>query len=222
VAINGQTTIDLVMTEGVSLDEIVVTGYTITSKRQTTGAVSTVKAEELAAIPSGNVEQQLQGRAAGVTVITNGQPGTTSIIRIRGFGSFGGNEPLYVVDGVPVGSIDFVSPDDIESTSILKDAASASIYGARAANGVVVIQTKRGKRKPSPLKVSYAGLVGFTDPGSGQPILTPQQDADKTWEAIRNTAEGNGTEPVFNHPQYGSGQSPVLPEYLLVGTRSGV
>ena len=103
LVLSGQTVVDVVMSEGVALDEIVVTGYSTTSKRQTTAAISTVSTEELAAVPSSNVEQQLQGRAAGVTVITNGQPGTASKIRIRGFGSFGGNEPLYVVDGVPTG-----------------------------------------------------------------------------------------------------------------------
>ncbi|WP_116127790.1 SusC/RagA family TonB-linked outer membrane protein [Lewinella sp. IMCC34183] len=222
ITLSGQTVVDVVMTEGVALDEIVVTGYAVTSKRQTTGAISTVSTEELTAIPSGNVEQQLQGRAAGVTVITNGQPGTQSIIRVRGFGSFGGNNPLYVVDGVPQTNIDFLSPDDIQNTSILKDAASASIYGARAANGVVVIQTKRGSAEPSPLRVSYNGLVGFTDPGSGNPILSPEQDALKTWEAIRNTAAANGTDPVFDHPQYGKGNSPVVPDYILVGGIGGV
>ncbi|WP_211097044.1 SusC/RagA family TonB-linked outer membrane protein [Neolewinella litorea] len=222
LVLSGQTIVDVVMTEGVALDEVVVTGYAVTSKRQTTGAISTVSTEELTAVPSGNVEQQLQGRAAGVTVITNGQPGTESIIRVRGFGSFGGNNPLYVVDGVPQTNINFLSPDDIQNTSILKDAASASIYGARAANGVVVIQTKRGKREPSPLQVTYDGLTGFTDPGKGQPILSPEQDAMKTWEAIRNTAAANGTTPVFDHPQYGSGETPVLPDYILVGSIGGV
>ena len=221
VTLSGETVVDVVMNEGVALDEIVVTGYQTTTKRQTTAAISTVSTEELAAVPSGNVEQQLQGRAAGVTVITNGQPGTNSIIRIRGFGSFGGNQPLYVVDGVPVGGIGFLSPDDIEATSVLKDASSASIYGARAAGGVVVIQTKRGSRTPSPLKVSYDGLVGFTDPGTGQPILTPQQDAEKTFEAFRNDGFAPG-DPNFSHPQYGSGPEPVLPDYILVGKRNGV
>ena len=222
VVLSGETVVDVTMSEGVALDEVVVTGYAVTTKRQTTGAISTVGTDELTAIPSGNVEQQLQGRAAGVTVITNGQPGSQSIIRVRGFGSFGGNNPLYVVDGVPQTNIDFLSPDDIQNTSILKDAASASIYGARAANGVVVIQTKRGSEGPSPLRVTYNGLVGFTDPGKGNDILSPQQDAEKTWEAIRNTAAANGVDPVFDHPQYGSGETPVLPDYILVGDASGV
>ncbi|MEM9528845.1 MAG: SusC/RagA family TonB-linked outer membrane protein, partial [Bacteroidota bacterium] len=104
---------------------------------------------------------------------------------------------------------------------ILKDAASASIYGARAAGGVVVIQTKRGKRTPQPLKVSYDGLVGFTDPGTGQPILTPQQDADKTWEALRNDGLSPG-DATWGHPQYGNGATPVLPDYIMVGDQPGV
>jgi TonB-linked SusC/RagA family outer membrane protein len=221
LTLSGQTVADITMNEGVALDEIVVTGYAVTSKRQTTAAVSTVSTEELAAVPSGNVEQQLQGRAAGVTVITNGQPGTTSIIRIRGFGSFGGNQPLYVVDGVPIDNIEFLSPDDIEATTILKDASSASIYGARAAGGVVVIQTKRGKKTPQPLTVSYDGLVGFTDPGTGQEILSPRQDATKTWEALRNDALTPASEN-WGHPQYGNGLVPVVPDFIMVGNQSGV
>ncbi len=220
IAIDGRSTIDVVLSEGVSLDEIVVTGYTVTNKRQTTGAVSTVSTEELSAIPSGNVEQQLQGRAPGVTVITNGQPGTTSIIRVRGFGSFGGNQPLYVVDGVPVDNIEFLNPDDIQATSILKDAASASIYGSRAASGVIVIQTKRGKKTASPLKVSYNGLYGFTTPGTGPEFLTPQQDADKAWEALRNDGLSPGQDG-WGHPQYGNGENPVLPTYLIAATETG-
>ncbi len=99
VAVNGNSTVNATMAEdAAALDEVIVTGYATETKRETTAAVSIVKAEDLAAIPSGNVEQQLQGRVAGVTVLTNGQPGTTSQIRIRGFGAFGGNEPLYVYD----------------------------------------------------------------------------------------------------------------------------
>jgi len=220
LSIDGRSSIDIVLSEGVSLDEIVVTGYTVENKREATGAISTVSTEELTAIPSGNVEQQLQGRAPGVTVITNGQPGTTSIIRIRGFGSFGGNSPLYVVDGVPVDNIEFLNPDDIEATSILKDAASASIYGSRAASGVVVIRTKRGKKTAQPLKVSYNGLVGFTDPGTGPSFLSPQQDADKAWEALRNDGLSPGDDN-WGHPQYGNGANPVLPDFLIVGNVGG-
>ncbi|MCU7376670.1 TonB-dependent receptor plug domain-containing protein, partial [Paucibacter sp. O1-1] len=179
VVVGNQSVVNIQMEDDVSaLEEVIVTGYTIDSRRETTGAVSTVKVEDLTATPSGNVEQQLQGRVAGVTVITNGQPGTTSQIRVRGFGAFGGNEPLYVVDGVPTGSTDFLNPDDIEAQQFLKDAAAASIYGARAANGVIVYTTKKGTKKAKKLSVTYDGLFGVTTPGKGQTMLTPQERAD--------------------------------------------
>lgn len=196
--------------------ELVVTGYTVDTRRQTTGSVSTVKTRDLTAIPSGNVEQQLQGRVAGVTVITNGQPGTSSIVRVRGFNAFGNNEPLFIVDGLPVGSVDFLAPDDIESTTVLKDAAAASIYGARAAGGVIVFTTKHGAKKPQPLQISYDASVGFTTPGTGQDMLNPQELADYAWIAQRNTGE------TPSHPQYGTGGTPVLPDYLNVGGAAGV
>ena len=138
-----------------TLTELVVTGYSIDSRRETTGAIATVSPKDLTVIPTGNIEQTLQGRVSGVTVITNGQPGTSSIIRVRGFGAFGGNEPLYIVDGVPTGSTDFLNPDDIESTTVLKDAAAASIYGVRGSNGVVIINTKRGKEGKAVLSLDF-------------------------------------------------------------------
>ena len=190
VTVGDGDVLDVILEEGVLIDEIVVTGYAVETKRQTTGAVSTVKAKELSAIPSGDVEQQLQGRVAGVTVLTNGQPGTTSQIRVRGFGAFGGNEPLYVVDGVPVGSTNFLNPDDIETTTVLKDAAAASIYGARAANGVVVYTTKQGSRSKRKMEVTYNGLIGFTDPnvGGSPEMLNPQEMAEWTHRAYENNA----------------------------------
>lgn len=227
VAVNGQSQIDVLLpSEVTSLEEVVVTGYSIDKRRELTGAVSTVKSKDLTFAPSGNVEQMLQGRVAGVTVITNGQPGTTSQIRIRGFGAFGGNQPLYVVDGVPTQDVSFLNPDDIETTTVLKDAASASIYGARAAGGVIVYTTKRGKRG-SKLNVTYDNMYGVTDPGKGQSMMNPQDFADWTWNAIKNTAVQNGTDPTaalatFNHPQFGGGTSPVIPNYLSVGGTPGV
>ncbi len=223
IAVNGQSTINVTIAEDQGiLSEVVVTGYAVENKRQTTGAVSTVKSRDLKAVPSGNVEQQLQGRVAGVTVITNGQPGTSSIIRVRGFGAFGGNEPLYIVDGVPVGNTEFLAPDDIETTTVLKDAASASIYGARAANGVIVYTTKKGTKKARNLEVTYDGLVGSTDPGKGQEMLNPTDYAAWTWNSIRNTAAADGKEPKFSHPQFGTGATPVVPEYINVGGAAGV
>lgn len=221
VALDAQSVYNITIEEDVStLKELVVTGYTVDSRREATGAVSTVKAKDLSLVPSGNVEQQLAGRVAGVTVITNGAPGTNSQIRVRGFGSFGGNEPLYIVDGVPVGSTDFLNPGDIESTTVLKDAAAASIYGARAANGVIVYTTRKGSKNARKLSVIYDGLYGFTDPGKGQEMLNPQDFA--TWTA--KGYENSGI--LFDHPQFGKigkgGSAPVIPDYINVGGRSGV
>ncbi|WP_337042882.1 SusC/RagA family TonB-linked outer membrane protein [Emticicia sp. 17c] len=217
LALSGQSVINVTLEDDASsLDEVVVTGYTIDSRRETTGSVSTVKTKDLSAVPSGNVEQQLQGKVAGVTVITNGQPGTASQVRVRGFGAFGGNEPLYVVDGVPMGNTEFLNPDDIETTTVLKDAASASIYGARAANGVIIYTTKKGKKGAKKLSITYDGLYGATLPGPGQKMMNPQDFADWTWNAKRNSGE------PLTHPQFGTGATPVIPDYINVGGRSGV
>ncbi len=224
IPLTGATTYDLALTAGVALEEIVVTGYSVGTKRDATGAVSTIEAEKLQAIPSSNIEQQLQGRAAGVTVITNGQPGTQSKVRIRGFGSFNANQPLYVVDGVPTQDVSFLVPDDIASTTILKDAASASIYGSRASSGVIVYTTKKGKRGEG-VRISYDGLLGLTTPGSGQPILSPQQQADYTLIALRNGRIGLGQNPdtLYSHPQYGQDvRQFTLPDFLVDGNRRGV
>ncbi len=212
--------------DAVSLDEVVVTGYGVDKRRELTGSVSTVKAKDLTVVPTGNVEQMLQGRVPGVTVITNGQPGTNSQIRVRGFGAFNGNNPLYIVDGVPTTDISFLNPDDIETTTVLKDAAAASIYGARAASGVIVYTTRKGK-KDQKLNVTYDGMFGFTDPGNGQDMMNPTDFAEWTWQAQRNTATQNGKDPLqqiidFKHPQFGIGANPVIPDYLSVGGTPGV
>ena len=221
VPLDAQAAYNITLQEDVSsLKEFIVTGYTVDSRREATGAVSTVKSKDLGVVPSGNVEQQLAGRVSGLTVITNGQPGTASQIRVRGFGAFGGNEPLYVVDGVPVGSTDFLNPGDIESTTVLKDAASASIYGARAANGVIVYTTKKGSKGARKLSVTYDGLYGYTDPGKGQEMLNPTDFA--TWTANGYTNSGI----KYTHPQFGTiglgGSAPVVPDYISVGGTPGV
>lgn len=159
--------ISIVMTEDShALNEVVVVGYSTNKKVNLTGAVSSINGEKLSERPVFNVSSALQGLAAGVTVTTqSGQPGGNSgNIRIRGIGTFGGDsaEPLVLVDGVE-GTIDEVDPNIIESISVLKDAASASIYGSRAANGVILITTKRGNTKEK-FSISYKGYVGFQTP----------------------------------------------------------
>jgi len=233
VAVGDRSKIDVALeVDLTSLDEVVVTGYGIDKRREIAGAVSIVKTKDLTITPTGNVEQLLQGRVPGVTVIQNGQPGSTAQVRVRGFGSFGGNAPLYVVDGVPTNNVNFINPDDIETTTVLKDAASASIYGARAASGVIVYTTKKGK-KAQKLSVTYDGMFGFTQPGKGQDMMNPQDFADWTWQAQRNTEDANAAAAnrapdyatalsKFNHPQFGGGANPVIPDYLTVGGAAGV
>ena len=219
---DNQSAYNLTMKEDISqLNEVVVSGYYNETKKTSTGSVATVKTKDLVAVPSGNVEQQLQGKVSGVTVITNGQPGTSSIVRIHGFGSLAGNQPLYVVDGVPTQDVSFLNPDDIETTTVLKDAAAASIYGSRAAPGVIVFTTKIAKKTERKLNVTYDAVYGVTNPGSGQAILNPQDQANWTWTALRNS--GNvGANGNPSSVQYGNGATPVLPDYILVGNQYGV
>ncbi|KKM77138.1 hypothetical protein LCGC14_1373110, partial [marine sediment metagenome] len=163
IAINGQTEIDVTMTEdATALDEVVLVGYGTQIKREVTGSVQTIDAEELADIPVSQVTQKLQGRLAGVQINqTTGKPGQGMSVRIRGQLSVsGGSDPLYVVDGFPIsGGINNLNPDEIEDITILKDAASTSLYGSRAANGVVLITTKKGT--PGQTNVSFNTSVGM-------------------------------------------------------------
>ncbi|UTA68824.1 TonB-dependent receptor [Emticicia sp. 21SJ11W-3] len=217
VALANQSTLNITLEDDASgLDEVVVTGYTVDKRRESTGAISTVKTKDLTTVPSSSVEQQLQGRVAGLTVVTTSQPGSGSQIRVRGFGAFGGNEPLTIIDGLPSTDASYLNPEDIETTTVLKDASTASFYGARAANGVIIYTTKKGKKNAKKLNVTYDGVFGFTDPGKGQQMMNPQDQATWTWTALKNSGA------PLSHPQYGSGATPIIPDYLKVGDRSGV
>ncbi|OKS86077.1 SusC/RagA family TonB-linked outer membrane protein [Mucilaginibacter polytrichastri] len=144
-----------------ALNEVLVVGYATQKKASLTGAVSSVKASDIANLPVGGADQILQGKAAGVAVTQNtGAPGDGINIRIRGIGTINNNSPLYVIDGVPTpNGINEISPNDIESISVLKDASSAAIYGARASNGVVLVTTKKGKNGPPKVNVNaYTGV----------------------------------------------------------------
>ena len=127
------------------LDEVVAIGYGTMKKSDLTGSVASVKADQLQKTPAAGLDQALQGRAAGVTVNANsGQPGAAAEVRIRGIGTVNNSAPIYVVDGVIVDNITYLSPSDIESTEILKDASATAIYGSRGANGVILVTTKKG------------------------------------------------------------------------------
>jgi len=162
------------------LDEVVVVGYGTQKKSVTTGAITSVKARDLEKVPNGRVEQALQGRVSGVTIMQNsGQPGSTSKILVRGVTTFGdgNNNPLWVVDGVVVdqGGIAYLNQSDIESIEVLKDAASAAIYGTRAATGVILVTTKKGKA--GKLNVSYNGFYGTSAPAKVLDLLNATQYA---------------------------------------------
>jgi len=159
------------------LEEAVVIGYGNQQRSKISGAVTTVDIKEATSIPVLRTEQALQGRAAGVQVTQNsGQPGSTQTIRIRGLGSINNSDPLFIVDGIPSGGIDYLNPSDIESISILKDAASTAIYGARGANGVVLITTKKGSRG-SKANLTYDSYVGMQEPWKFMALLNAAEYA---------------------------------------------
>lgn len=138
-----------------SMQEVIVVGYGQQKKSLVTGAISSVRAEQLATVSSTRIEQALQGRTAGVVILpSSGQPGSGMKVRIRGTGSNRSSEPLYIIDGVRAGGIEYLDPSEIASIEILKDAASAAIYGAEGANGVILITTKTGKRNSSDINYS--------------------------------------------------------------------
>jgi TonB-linked SusC/RagA family outer membrane protein len=158
ITVGAKTVIDISLVPDItSLDEVVVIGYGTQKKKDLTGAVGVVDGEEIAARKVTNVSNALQGAVAGVSVTrSSSAPGSESTVRIRGISTLqGSNNPLILVDGVPVGSMDDVPPEDVESISVLKDGASAAIYGSRAAAGVIIITTKRAKS--GEFKVSYSG-----------------------------------------------------------------
>jgi len=218
----GNGTVSVSLKEKVSsLDEIVVTGYTAQKKKSLTGSVAVVNVKDLKNVPAGSPEQMLQGKAAGVTVNTTGQPGSESNIRIRGITSFGDVSPLIIIDGVQ-GNLRDLNANDIESFQVLKDAGAASIYGVRGSNGVIVITTKRGKSgKPT---ITYDGYYGTQQPLQGNVfnLLNSQEMADVTWLSLRNSGQLDTTTGNPTHPQYGNGPSPILPDYLLIGNENGV
>lgn len=213
ILVGNASTINVSLEEAASsLNEIVVTGYTTQKKKDITGAVSIVNVKDLTSTPTGGVDQMLQGRVAGLTVITSGQPGAGSNIRLRGIASFGDATPLYIIDGVP-GDINNLNVNDIESIQVLKDAGAAAIYGVRASTGVIIVTTKKGKSGRA--VITYDGYYGTQRPlKRGFNILNPQEQADLTWLALKNSGQvGANGNP--SSPQYGNGPTPVLPDYIL-------
>ena len=190
VAVRNRAILDAIQLESDShlLDQVVVVGYGTQKKADLTGSVSIVNADELKRVSNSNISTMLEGKVAGVQITSDGQPGADPSVRIRGIGSFGSTAPLYVIDGVPMGTTirDF-SPNDIETILVLKDASAGAIYGSRAANGVVIITTKSGK-KDQPLKVDYKGYFGVDwIPSSTYDIMNADQYSDYLGHAAANS-----------------------------------
>ena len=217
VTIGNQTQINISLATAVDLlDEVVVSGYQTQQRRTLSGAIGTVDTEEAFKTPVTNAAEALQGRVAGVQVITGGGPGAAPVVRIRGYSTTNDNSPLWVIDGVQTTDANImrdINPKDIDQISVLKDGAAA-IYGARASNGVIVVTTKRGQYNQANT-MEIDAWVGISNVTRVPDMLNAKQHADMTWESILN--DGN----IPTHPQYGSGPSPVVPDLLNVPMPSG-
>ncbi len=187
VEITGQEIYNIVMEEEiVGVDEVVVVAYGTSRRSSFVGSASVVSKEKLEKIQTSNATQALQGMSSGVQVINNsGQPGANATVIIRGVGSMNASiEPLYVVDGVPYGGyLNSISPSDIESMTILKDATASALYGSRAANGVIIINTKKGQKKEG--QINFRSTLSFSELAVDMPRpLNPQEYAEISWKAL--------------------------------------
>jgi TonB-linked SusC/RagA family outer membrane protein len=231
IALNGRTVLNVVLAEQrSSLDEVVVVGYGTRKKSDVTGAVSSISESQLRQIPAGDIGTALQGAAPGLQVGKgngNSQPGTTPVIRIRGERSLnGGNDPLIILDGVPfAGSLNDINPDDIVGVQVLKDASATAIYGARGSNGVLLIQTRRGKSGKT--VINYNGYAGFNHILGQYDVMDADQFLTfRKWGKINGTPlTSNGT-PVYtglDDPKLITGSLSVFTDPVELGLyQSGV
>nr|WP_314897546.1 TonB-dependent receptor [uncultured Flavobacterium sp.] len=233
-AINGRNEIQVKLNSDTqSLNEVVVVGYGTQKKSVVTGAISSIKADQIAHLSVALTSQALQGQTAGVTVLPqSGAPGAGAKIRIRGAGSNGNSDPIYVIDGMRTSNIDFLDPNDIEKMEILKDAASAAIYGADGGNGVIMITTKKGRS--GAMNVSYSTQYGFQSLRTKLEMMNADQyvqwiDETKPPGNKPNVAEWKGKEgtnwidetaetaaPIHHHTLQVSGGNEVS-TFLLSG-----
>ena len=216
VPVNGRNVIDVTMESSVvDLEEVVVVGYGEIKAKDLTSSIATIKSEELTKTPSGQAMQSLQGKVAGVQIVSAGAPGSEPTVRIRGIGSYPGSsnsQPLYVVDGMYFDNIDFLNPSDIETLSILKDASASAIYGVRAANGVVLITTKNGSLNEK-ARITYEGYVGVQVPQNVLKMANAEQFVDY----VNQTGDAADIQYVQNAMQR-YGRSRVNPNVPAVNT----
>jgi TonB-linked SusC/RagA family outer membrane protein len=213
IPIGNQTIFDIQLVPSkTSLQEVVVVGYGSAKVKDLTSSITTVRSEDIIRTPASQPLQSLQGKVAGMQVVTGGGPGSQPTVRIRGIGSFPGREneaPLYVVDGMFFDNIDFLNPTDIASMSVMKDASAAAIYGVRAANGVVLIETKSGAYNQK-TEISYNGYFGFQNPQNVVKMANSQQF---TIMAKESGSEADQTFILNAMQRYGRSRvDPSIPE----------
>ncbi|MFY9151633.1 MAG: TonB-dependent receptor [Prolixibacteraceae bacterium] len=206
------------MPDVIGVDEVVVVGYGTQQKKSVTGAVSTVNQEDIKAIPAANAASRLQGRVAGVTVVNDNSPGGDATVRVRGFGTINNNSPLYIIDGVPTeGGLSRMNPNDIESMTVLKDASSSAIYGARAANGVIIITTNRGKKGAA--KLTFDARYGVQRTTNQLDLLNAKQYGELVWQEYQNDKMLNPTSqplaPWHGQYIYDAAGNVTIPDYIL-------
>lgn len=218
VPVGRQSNVTIVLlADNNNLTEVVVTGYSSQRKKDLTGSVAVVNIGLLKAQPAASAVEALQGKATGVQIINDGAPGSTPQIRIRGISTINNNEPLYVIDGVPFeGKLSWLNQNDIESLQVLKDASSASIYGSRANNGVVIITTKKGVAGTP--KITLDSYYGTQVPRKSTfpKMMNPQQYAQYVFDGYTNAGK-----TIAAGTNYGSGSIPTLPDYLVAGSKTG-
>ncbi|MBR5830187.1 MAG: SusC/RagA family TonB-linked outer membrane protein, partial [Tidjanibacter sp.] len=191
------------------LEELVVTGYTTERKADITGSISVVKMADIEDVPTANVVTALQGRIPGVNISTNGAPGGVAYgVLVRGITTINDSSPLYVIDGVQTREhlSTILNPNDVESIQVLKDAASAAIYGTKASNGVIIITTKHGRKDR--MNIEFSTQLSAQTVANRLEMLNAQEWGEVYWEASKN----DGIVP--SHPVYGSGETPVIPDYI--------
>lgn len=217
IEIGNQTNFKItLLSDVIGVDEVVVVGYGSQQKKSVTGAVSTVSQEDIKAIPSANAASRLQGRVAGVTVVNDNSPGGDATVRVRGFGTINNNSPLYIVDGVPTeGGLSRMNPNDIESMTVLKDASSSAIYGARAANGVIIITTNRGKKGSA--KLTFDARYGVQRTTNSLDLLNTQQYGELVWQEYQNDKylKYPTTAPWNKQYIYDANGKVTIPDYIL-------
>ncbi len=199
------------------LQQLVVTGYTTQRRGDITGAVSSVAIDDANRQTSSSIVQKLNGHVPGVVVESGGAPGTRSTIRVRGIGSFQNNDPLYIVDGTPVEStyMNFLDPNDIESIQVLKDASAASIYGSRATNGVVIVETKKGGGGAP--KVTVNAKFGVATPTKGYDDILIQDPLAYFQVAKASYVNAGEPVPAALTALYGDPDNPSIPQYIYAG-----